>query len=93
MVPILAALAASVPIAAALVAGGMPLGAATVFLMAGPATNAATIGAIFRALGKRALAVYLATIIAGSLAAGLLFDFLLAGAARSAGHLHEEGAW
>jgi uncharacterized membrane protein YraQ (UPF0718 family)/copper chaperone CopZ len=103
VVPILAALAvslplyvcstASVPIAAALVAGGMPAGAAIVFLMAGPATNVATIGAIFRALGKRALTIYLGTIIIGSLAAGLLFDFLLEGTVSSAAHLHEEGAW
>jgi uncharacterized membrane protein YraQ (UPF0718 family)/copper chaperone CopZ len=102
-VPILAALAvslplyvcstASVPIAAALVAAGMPPGAALVFLMAGPATNVATIGAIYRALGRRPLAIYLATIVVGSLSAGLMFDFLLAPTAVSAGHIHASHGW
>jgi len=102
-VPVLAALAvslplyvcatASVPIAAALVAGGMPAGAAIVFLMAGPATNVATIGAILRGLGKRALAVYLVTIIAGSIVAALAFDFLLEGPAVHGVHHHGDGQW
>lgn len=103
VVPVLAALAvslplyvcstASVPIAAALVAGGMPPGAALVFLMAGPATNVATIGAIYRALGRRPLVVYLATIIAGSLGAAFIFDSLLPTAATAAVHLHAEDTW
>jgi uncharacterized membrane protein YraQ (UPF0718 family)/copper chaperone CopZ len=103
VVPVLAALAislplyvcstASVPIAAALVAGGMPPGAALVFLMAGPATNVATIGAIYRALGRRPLAVYLVTIISGSLAAAFAFDFLLSTAATSVTHVHGEESW
>jgi len=98
-VPALAALAvslplyvcatASVPIAAALVANGMPAGAALVFLMAGPATNVATIGAIHRALGRRALAIYLATIVAGSVTAALLFDFVVDAGPAVATHLHE----
>jgi uncharacterized membrane protein YraQ (UPF0718 family)/copper chaperone CopZ len=68
---------ASVPIAAALVAGGMPAGAALVFLMAGPATNVATIGAVHRGFGTRVLAVYLGTIILGSIGLGLAFDAVL----------------
>lgn len=103
IVPILAALAvslplyvcatASVPIAAALVASGMPAGAALVFLMAGPATNVATIGAVYRALGARSLAVYLTTIIGGSIAAAFLFDSLVATGAADIGHLHEHTTW
>ncbi|NIM61216.1 MAG: hypothetical protein GTO30_06030, partial [Acidobacteria bacterium] len=46
--PLYVCATASVPIAAALVAGGFPAGAALVFLMAGPATNVATMGAIRR---------------------------------------------
>ena len=49
--PLYVCATASVPIAAAFVAGGLPAGAALVFLMAGPATNVATMGAVFRALG------------------------------------------
>ncbi len=92
-VPMYVCATASVPIAAALVAGGMPTGAALIFLMAGPATNVATIGAIYRGLGGRTLAVYLATIIAGSAAFGLAFDFLLeAGPADAMAH-HEHATW
>ncbi|MCA9710868.1 MAG: permease, partial [Myxococcales bacterium] len=47
--PLYVCATASVPIAAALVAGGFPPGAALVFLMAGPATNVATLGAVYRA--------------------------------------------
>jgi uncharacterized membrane protein YraQ (UPF0718 family)/copper chaperone CopZ len=68
---------ASVPIAAALVYSGMPVGAALVFLMAGPASNVATIGAVYRALGWRNLLVYLLTIIIGSIGCGLLFQSIL----------------
>ena len=65
----------SVPIAAALVAKGLPIGAALVFLMAGPATNVATIGAIYRTFGFRLMAVYLGTIIFGSFSAAMAFDW------------------
>lgn len=75
--PLYVCATASVPIAAALVSAGLPTGAALVFLMAGPATNVATLGAVSRALGRRALIVYLLTIIAGSLTAGLFFNHFL----------------
>jgi len=75
--PLYVCATASVPIAASLVAGGMPTGAALVFLMAGPATNVATIGAIHRAFGGRILGLYLGTIISGSLGLGLLYDVWL----------------
>lgn len=89
--PLYVCATASVPIAASLVAAGLPLGAVIVFLMAGPATNAATIGAVYRGIGGRALAVYLATIIVGSLLGGLLFDWLLGDATLvgSATHSHD----
>ena len=75
--PLYVCATASVPIAAALVAAGMPTGAALVFLMAGPATNIATLGAVYRALGKTPLVIYLSTIIVGSMLFGLLFDDLI----------------
>lgn len=86
--PLYVCATASVPVAAALVAGGFPPGAALVFLMAGPATNLATVGAVKGAFGGRALAVYLATIILGSVGLGYAFDFVLQG---SATHVHEHG--
>jgi len=91
--PLYVCATASVPIAASLVAGGLPLGAALVFLMAGPATNMATIGAVHRTLGTRSLIVYLTTIIVGSILAGLFFDSVIA-TGDIASHLHEHSpAW
>ncbi len=84
---------ASVPIAAALVTTGMPLGAALVLLMAGPATNVATMGAILRAFGSRILVIYLGTIIVGSLVLGWTFDFVLSTDGATAGHSHEVIPW
>ena len=76
-IPLYVCATASVPIAAALVEGGLPLGAALVFLMAGPATNVATIGAVRSELGNRTTIVYLLTVVVGSLLLGLGFDFIL----------------
>nr|VFK55920.1 MAG: hypothetical protein BECKTUN1418D_GA0071000_103817 [Candidatus Kentron sp. TUN] len=67
----------SIPIAAALIAAGMPTGTALVFLMAGPATNVVTVGAVYRILGARVLLIYLVTVIVMSIGFGFGFDFLL----------------
>ncbi len=80
----------SVPIAASLIAAGMPAGSALVFLMAGPATNVATIGAVYRVLGGRVLAIYLGTVIVMSVGLGLGFDFLLGDVSQPHG-VHEHG--
>lgn len=93
--PLYVCATASAPIAASLVAGGLPAGAAIVFLMAGPATNAATLGAVYRTLGARMLAIYLSTILVGSIAGGLLFGWLVGsvtGEAAHAGHSHTADA-
>ena len=66
-----------VGVTAALIAAGMPLGSALVFLMAGPATNVATIGAVYRTLGGRVLGLYLGTVIVMSFILGVTFDFVL----------------
>ncbi|HOZ47952.1 MAG TPA: SO_0444 family Cu/Zn efflux transporter [Candidatus Hydrogenedentes bacterium] len=73
-IPIYVCATASVPIAAALIAKGVSPGAALVFLMTGPATNAATIAVVWRTLGRRTAAIYLATVAVCALAAGLLLD-------------------
>lgn len=82
----------SVPIAAALVAGGLPLSAALVFLMAGPATSIATIGTVRKHFGGRVTVAYVSTIVVGSLAFAWLFESTLAGFAvhAAAGHIHHE---
>lgn len=68
---------ASTPLAAALIAAGLSPGAALVFLLAGPATNPATMGWVFKDLGVRALAIYLAGIALTSLAAGFALDLVI----------------
>lgn len=68
---------ASVPIAAILMSKGISAGAILVFLMAGPATNAASFTLIGKALGKRSLLSYLITIIISAVSFGLLVDAFL----------------
>ncbi len=85
---------ASVPIAAVLMTKGISAGAAFVFLMVGPATNAATMMVIGRALGSKVLAVYLAAIAGFALLFGLGLDFLLANTPLTINlpaHLHDHG--
>lgn len=75
--PLYVCATASVPIAASLLHAGFPPSAALVFLMAGPASNVATLGAVKSAFGNRILGIYLGTVALGSLGLGLLFDALL----------------
>jgi len=89
--PLYVCATASVPIAASLIAAGMAPGTALVFLMAGPATNVATIGAIFRALGGKILAIYLATVAVFSIIFGWLFDFIIV-PGKSTVILHHHGS-
>ena len=76
-VPLYICATSSVPIAAALMMKGLNPGAALVFLMAGPATNAATITVIGRSLGWKALTGYLVSIIGGALFFGAMIDMFL----------------
>jgi hypothetical protein len=66
----------STPIAAALVLKGLSPGAALVFLLAGPATNAASIAMVAKILGRRGTVVYLAAIALCSIGLGFLADAL-----------------
>ena len=83
-VPLYLCASASTPVAAALVAKGLSPGAALVFLLVGPATNAATIAVVGRLLGRRQLRIYLGSIVGVSLVAGLLLDTLAGDLVRSA---------
>ena len=67
----------SIPIAVALMLKGLSPGAALVLLMAGPATNMATILVINKVLGPKTLITYLLAIIAGAMGFGLVIDYLL----------------
>ena len=67
----------SIPIAVALILKGITPGAGLVLLMAGPASNIASILVIRKVLGARTQALYLGSIIVGAIAAGLVIDLLL----------------
>lgn len=69
----------STPIAAALILKGVSPGAALVFLLAGPATNAATISVVYGLFKKRATVIYLASIAISAIFMGLLLDKVYAG--------------
>jgi uncharacterized membrane protein YraQ (UPF0718 family)/copper chaperone CopZ len=91
--PLYVCTTASVPIAASLIAAGLPAGSALVFLMAGPATNLATIGAVYRTLGGRVLGIYLGTVIVMSLVFALVFDALWSINVTATGDHHHDGGW
>lgn len=91
-IPLYVCATASVPIAAALVQSGLPPAVALVFLMAGPATNLTTMGAIRSRFGWRVLTIYLGTLIVGSFLAAFLFDWVLSATIAvgdSHGHHHQ----
>ena len=70
-VPLYICATASTPVAAALIAKGLDPGAALVLLLAGPATNIATIAVVRGFLGKRILWAYLGSIAIFSLLFGV----------------------
>ena len=67
----------SIPIAVALMLKGLSPGAALVLLMAGPASNAASILVVGKVLGKRTMLIYLLSIIGGATVFALGIDYLL----------------
>lgn len=73
-IPLYICATASTPIAAALILKGVSPGAALVFLLAGPATNVTSLTVLLGLLGKRATAIYLASIAVVSVACGLALD-------------------
>jgi len=73
-IPIYVCATAPVPIAAALMLKGVSPGAAFVFLMTGPATNAAALAVFKNLLGIKATVIYLATVALSALGLGLLLN-------------------
>ena len=69
-IPLYICASASTPVAAALVLKGLSPGAALVFLLAGPATNAATMTVVAKHLGKATTVAYVAAIATCSLVFG-----------------------
>lgn len=76
-IPMYICATASTPIAVGLMLSGISPGAALVFMMAGPATNIATLMVIKNELGVRSLAAYLTGVIGSAIGFGLLTDAFL----------------
>jgi uncharacterized membrane protein YraQ (UPF0718 family) len=87
-IPMYVCATASVPIAVALMAKGLNPGAAMVFLMTGPATNAASLTILWSQLGPRTAIVYLLTVAGCALAGGIILDAIFRGDLSSIHHAH-----
>ncbi|MBD5769898.1 SO_0444 family Cu/Zn efflux transporter [Marinomonas colpomeniae] len=74
-IPMYICATASTPIAAGLLLAGVSPGVVLVFMLAGPATNIATLGVVGKELGKRALLSYLTGVIGVALLSGYLVDW------------------
>ncbi|MBN1911886.1 MAG: SO_0444 family Cu/Zn efflux transporter [Pirellulales bacterium] len=97
-VPIYVCATASVPLAAGFMHLGASPGAALAFLIAGPATNAATVAAFWKILGPKATVIYGLTVCASAFGAGMALDLwdqwmpsLAAGAGHTMAHQHAAG--
>ncbi len=75
-IPLYVCATGSIPIAVALIAKGFSPGAALVFLIAGPATNAITLSFVRVKFGKKAFYIYLIAIIVSAILMGLVFNFI-----------------
>lgn len=74
--PLYVCATSSLPIAASMLGAGLSPGTAFVFLMAGPATNAATFTTIGKLIGKREAVTYLLCVLGLSILAGTLLDLV-----------------
>jgi uncharacterized membrane protein YraQ (UPF0718 family) len=76
-IPMYVCATASTPIAAGFLMAGISPGAVIVFLVAGPATNMATLGIINQQMGKRTMLLYLLGIMSTSLLSGFVVNWLV----------------
>lgn len=75
-IPLYVCASSSIPIAAVLIAKGISPGAALVFLMTGPATNAATFATLLKIMGKKSTILFLLSLAMTALLSGLTLDYL-----------------
>jgi len=97
-IPLYVCATASTPIVAALALKGLSPGAALVFLLAGPATNIATIMIVATLLGRRIALVYVGVIAVAALVFGMATDALYGILSRDltgwiTPHSHTTAAW
>ena len=89
-IPVYVCATASVPIAVAMMAKGISPGAALVFLIAGPATNAATITTLWKVFGHRSAVAYLLSVAGVAIASGVVLDYLFVAIDLGTGHAAHE---
>ncbi len=77
-IPMYVCATASTPLAAGFLLAGISPGAVLVFLLAGPATNMATLGVISQQMGKRTMWLYLGGIMSTALISGFVVNHLVA---------------
>jgi len=75
-VPMYVCATASIPVAITLMMKGFSPGVAFVFLVAGPATNAASLAIIYKTIGKKLTIIYLSSILVLSIVFGLILDWI-----------------
>lgn len=75
-IPLYVCATASIPVAAAFIAAGFSPGAALVFLMTGPTTNAATIAVIWKTMGRKTAFIYIGTVAVSALIFGYILDLI-----------------
>lgn len=75
-IPMYVCASASTPIAASLIMKGMSPGAALVFLLTGPATNAIGISAVMKVVGRKSTLIYVGVIALSSLAFGYALNII-----------------
>ncbi|MBD1575171.1 SO_0444 family Cu/Zn efflux transporter [Vibrio sp. S11_S32] len=76
-IPMYICATASTPVAAGLLLAGISPGAVLVFMLAGPASNVASLGIVAKEMGKRALFGYLGGVLGGALIMGSFVDYLV----------------
>ncbi len=74
-VPLYVCATGSIPFAFSLLHFGVSPGAVLVFLIAGPATNTATIVSLFKIIGKKETLIYLFLLIAVAWVSGFVLDY------------------
>jgi len=75
-IPLYVCASSSTPIAAAFLMTGVSPGSALIFLLAGPATNAASFSMISKIIGKRSAVIYLVGVMVSSVISGIVTDWI-----------------
>lgn len=92
-IPMYVCATASIPIALTLMNIGFSPGVAFVFLVVGPATNAASLAILTKVLGKKTITIYLLTIAIMAIVFGYILDgifFLIGNPNILVSHIHHQ---